>query len=97
MNKAVQIKWIEAEAGTRALFQLTPPMETDRGVFDHVVVSALDVGGDPHTFIFPADADGEILSFSELSGTKGKQDHWAILQEAGYEPVPLVSGSSVVQ
>lgn len=97
MKKAIQLKWIDTEVGTRALFQLSPPLETERGVFDHVVVSALDVGGDPHTFIFPANAEGEISSFSELSGTKGKRDHWTILQEIGYEPMPLVNGSTVVQ
>ena len=55
----------------------------------YVVVSAIPafgaLGGE-ETFIFPADQDGNILSFLELPGSfQGGQDHARALRGLGYE------------
>lgn len=87
MNRATKIKDIPCrdDGHTQALYRCEggplPPF---------VVVSAITViaGGHnygPETYIFPADKDGKITSYSELAGSqKGTLDHATALRDAGY-------------
>lgn len=58
---------------------------------EYVVASAVTViaGGrdyGPETYLFPADKDGNITSYGELTGSqRGTLDHAAALRDAGYE------------
>ncbi len=56
---------------------------------EYVVVSAADVFySGPETYIFEADAEGEVTNWSELEGSfKGDLDHVQALWEAGYRVV----------
>jgi len=91
MKRAIQIQWVGAQVGTRALFKMEPPLESEYGPQEYVVVSALDVPDNgPCTYIFAADQDGEVLRWSELDGANGVKDLWAALRAVGYEPVLLV-------
>jgi hypothetical protein len=79
--------------GTAHLYRLDPPyVDTDwegreRGTHEHVIVSATFVPfGGPETYIFPADAEGNIADWGELDGSqKGTLDHEQVLRDAGYE------------
>ncbi len=53
----------------------------------YIIVSAAIVpSSGPETFIFPADSDGNVLSFDELEGSfKGDLDHEQALAYAGYD------------
>ena len=85
--KATFIKQVDGMKGDARLFKL------DDG--RHVVVSAVNafagiselVGlGGPETFIFAADGEGNITSWTELPGSfKGGLDHRAALEGAGWE------------
>ena len=52
----------------------------------YVIVSAADAFGEgPETFIFKADAAGEIIDWGELEGSfKGAFDHEQAMRNAGY-------------
>lgn len=76
--------------GEMRLYRVDPPMDDDRGgTTEYVVVSAtIAMFSGPETYLFPADADGEITSWGELEGSfRGALDHEAALQNAGYEVV----------
>ena len=85
MNTATLIKAALPDyRGDAALYRLDPPLD---GV-SLVVVSAVndpDWFGIHETFIFPADAEGEIVDFAELHGsTRGTTSHAEALENAGY-------------
>lgn len=63
--------------GDAVLYRLDSSVIFEDGtVADHVVVSAVDVLGDPETYIFPATMDGEVLSWAEAPGSfRGALDH----------------------
>jgi hypothetical protein len=95
MKRALQLAWPENEAGTRALFKMEPPFEINDESHNYVIVSAVDIeGSGPHTFVFAANSDGDVLSWSELDGTKGVKDIWHTLRALDYEPVGLIESSS---
>lgn len=74
--------------GDHRHYRLFPPMtDWEGGELDYVIVSATIVYR-PETFVFAADALGEITSFSELPGSfVGALDHEEALRGAGYEVV----------
>ncbi len=83
--------------GDARLYRLDPPMtvEDHEGVLEsceHVVVSAVDVPwSGPETYIFGADADGNVPRMSELPGSfRGDRDHARALGDAGYEVSPAL-------
>ncbi|MEN9491135.1 MAG: hypothetical protein RJA63_1584 [Pseudomonadota bacterium] len=93
---AQQIKWLDGFNGSAALFNLTPPLLVVGygdvvDTHDFVVVSAADVMfSGPETYIFPADADGNVTNWIELDGSfRGSLDMWRALRNAGYEPQGL--------
>lgn len=87
--------------GEAALYQLSEPMpgvdDEGPGDFEYVIVSAVDfVGGggglfngpEPETYIFGADAEGNVVEWVELPGSfRGAKDHGAALEGAGYSVV----------
>lgn len=83
---ATKVKVLEAFMGDAALYALYPPMIDDDGSFEYVAVSAVEVLGEPETYIFPADADGNVTSWGELHGSvRGTLSHGEALSGAGYE------------
>lgn len=84
--------------GIAHLFKCDPPMvqETweDEGklvrTFEYVIVSAAHVLGIPETYIFGANEDGTIKSWSELEGSRrGVWAHHEVLREAGYQTLEV--------
>lgn len=82
MNTATFIRTLDGWKGDARLFKVDPPLDSAA----YVVVSAVTVPfTGPETFIFAADAEGEVTSFSELPGSfSGDLDHARALQDAGY-------------
>jgi hypothetical protein len=90
MKTAKYIKRFTGSRGDAAVYELSEPIADFGGTkkSSHVVVSAVSVMGEPETYIFPCDADGNITSWGELPGSfKGGLDHAEALRGAGYEVV----------
>jgi hypothetical protein len=97
MNTATKIKDLDGFTGEAALFQLSPPLKRTDGWGDeakeidteYVVVSAtVAMYSGPETYIFPADADGKVISYGELEGSyRGGLNMEAALEGAGYSVV----------
>lgn len=89
MKTATFIRNIETNIGEKKLFRWDPPMEKyDGSEYEFIIVSAVNHSFALETFIFPANKDGEILSFGELDGSEGGIfDHNKVLQNAGYTVV----------
>lgn len=84
---ATKLKDLHDWLGDAALYVLNPPLADDDGTMhSHVVVSAVMAwGSGPETYIFPADSDGNVSSFGEMTGSlRGTLDHAAALGGAGY-------------
>lgn len=80
--------------GDARLYRLDPPMSLERdydpesaGVTtEYVVVSATEVSGEPETYVFAADAEGNVSGWTELDGSfRGGYDHERALRNAGYD------------
>jgi hypothetical protein len=100
MNTATLVKeWIH-HLGVQKTYRLSPPMQREFECFacgnianrdvEHVIVSACIVASSgPETFIFEGTADGHIVNWSEMAGSKhGTLDHAEALRSAGYEVAP---------
>ena len=89
MKTATFIKKMEGWRGDARLFTLDPPMTKYDGTeIPAVIVSGVNVIGEPETYIFPADRDGGGFDFGELDGSfKGAIDHAKALENAGYQIV----------
>lgn len=93
MNTATKVKQLSEWCGDAALYRLDPPLQDmdddDKPAqYTYVVVSAVHVpyNGSVETYIFPADADGEVRDFTELNGSlNGVLSHEQALRSAGYE------------
>lgn len=95
MRTATEIKKLESFTGDARLFKLSEPIPWDydwetnqnKSSASFVVVSAtIAMYSGPETYIFPADEEGEIISWSELDGSyRGGLDHAQALRGAGYE------------
>jgi hypothetical protein len=82
--KATHVKDLptSASGAIQALYRLDPPLSRASydddiiDVIEYVVVSAVAVLGQPETFIFPADGNGDVLDWLELPGSyRGGYDH----------------------
>lgn len=92
---AKEVKRLEGFTGDARLFELSEPIEYGydyeteqyKSSTAFVVVSATGaMFSGPETYIFPADAQGEIESWIELDGSyRGGLDHSQALRGAGYE------------
>jgi hypothetical protein len=94
MNTAHKIKKLDGFQGEAELFRMEPPHEG----YDYVVVSAItsrptgmpeidNIPGllDSETYIFGANAEGEVVDWSDLPGSfKGAMDIPQALLNAGY-------------
>lgn len=88
---SAEFRWdLRLTGSDTRLYRLSEPLNG----FGHVLVSAYFTGGgEPETYIFGADLNGNQLSSSELPGSfQGSTDHAAALARAGYriaeEPTP---------
>lgn len=90
------LKDLEGFTGSAALFKLSKPVtygyEDEAGKTSYVVVSSTFVPfTGPETYIFPADKDGEVLSWGELDGSfrgiSDRDDHEEALNNAGYDVI----------
>ena len=96
MNKATKIKDLESDKGTQALYKLDVPLKGHH----YVMVSAVDLvdplvhlmdsfmgkeAADCETLIFPANEDGEVMSWLDLDGISHVKDHSVALGKAGYD------------
>ena len=86
--------------GEQRLYRLDPPLTEEAWAWlssegeaaqhhEYVVVSAVVAYmSGPETYIFPADSNGKITSYSELDGSfRGDLDHVQALTNAGYTVV----------
>lgn len=90
--------------GRQLLYKLDPPLEwmgwgedeeDQPQSTEYVIVSAVDAPlSGPETYIFAADAEGNITDWGELEGSyRGGFDHEQALAGAGYEVVTGTGGS----
>jgi len=89
MRVATKLKSISGMKGEAFLYRCDPPMlDYDNKVHEYVVVSAAFAAySGPETYIFPANADGEITDWGEMPGSfQGSYDHNQALRNANYEP-----------
>ena len=79
--------------GAARLYRVEPPISLERDwdeetkglTTEYVVVSAVVAYSGPETYIFPADAEGNVTNWGELNGSfRGDMDHERALVAAGY-------------
>lgn len=87
------LRKVEDFNGDAALYKLSKPVIlNDEEKTSYVIVSSVYAPfTGPETYIFPADKDGEVLSWGELEGSfRGmsyRDDHEEALNNAGYKVV----------
>jgi hypothetical protein len=71
----------------QAVYELSKPLNGwDDVSYSHIVVSTAIVFGRIETYIFPSDAEGNILNWLELPGSQKNTDsHAKVLRDAGYK------------
>lgn len=92
MGTATLVRQLDGFTGDARLYRCEPPMPyraswdaEEDSLTEFVVVSATCVLGDPETYVFPADAEGEIVWWGEIGGSfRGGLDHSRALAESGY-------------
>jgi hypothetical protein len=81
---AESVKILEGWNGEAILYQLNEPLNGH----EYVVVSAASTASGPETYIFGANAEGEVEGWTELRGsTPGIECHTTALKNAGYKVV----------
>lgn len=91
METATYIKTLDGFRGNAALYRLSKPLggySDDEKTFEFVVASASRIPyvGGTETYLFGADADGNVVDWCELPGSvKNTLDHADALRRAGYE------------
>ncbi len=85
---ATLVRQLDGWNGDARLYKLSAPVQpyADVGPTDHVIVSASDVPfSGPETFIFPADAEGNVINWGEMPGSfRGSLDHAEAIRQAGW-------------
>lgn len=91
MKTATFVKQMEGFIGDARLYKLSEAVDADGWAnsvvtTDYVVVSAVVVPfSGPETYIFPADGEGRITSWSEMKGSfRGGLDHARALAGLGF-------------
>ena len=94
MKTAKFIKKLVTFTGDARLFELSEAVSTEAypesdATTRFVVVSAVSAPfSGPETYIFPANRDGKVLSWGEMTGSfRGGLDHVEALRGAGFEVV----------
>lgn len=86
MKKAMFIKKIKIGAGDALLYKLSDPIKLgDNSVLDVVVSATTSPIGGPRATVFPANNNGDIVSFESIGEAKGTLDHEIPLINLGYE------------
>jgi len=99
MDKATFVKDLDGWTGTAKLYKLSKPIgwgsswddegneQSPENSTEFVIVSAtVAMFSGAETYIFPADENGNCLSFGELDGSyRGGLNHEAALNGAGYQ------------
>ncbi|KKN22317.1 hypothetical protein LCGC14_0916520 [marine sediment metagenome] len=77
---------ISGSGARQQLYRLSDPLDETA---EYVVVSAVQaMWSGPETYIFKANPDGDVVGWSELTGSfQGDLDHQRALREAGYRVV----------
>ena len=91
------VRQLDGFQGDARLYELSEPVKVgwepwnddepdERESTDYVVVSAVNAFGmGDETYIFAANAEGEVLTWNELPGSfKGDQDHAEAIRNAGW-------------
>jgi hypothetical protein len=86
------VKKLDGWQGDARLYRLVPPVpivtwnDEPNGAAEYVAVSAnVVMFSGAETYIFHADPDGEVISWSDLPGSfRGGLDHERALRQAGY-------------
>lgn len=77
-----------AHRGHWKIYRLSEPVPYWDTTTEYVIASAVVVefdGGRPEVYLFPANADGEIVSWGEMDGSlKDTLDHEAAVAAAGW-------------
>lgn len=74
---------LEGFNGHAALYECAPPLEGHKYVVASAVVTTYS---GPETYLFPANGQGKITNWSELSGSyRGGLDHAQAFENAGYQ------------
>lgn len=95
MITATKLRQVNPSAnGNQYLWHLSEPVgygydwekDTTKSVTEYVITSAAVVfGSGPETYIFPADADGNVIDWGEMSGSiRGYLNHEMAIREAGW-------------
>lgn len=93
--KAFYIKALPYNNGAdQKLYRLEPPIgyttyghnDEESKTSEYVIVSGANIMfSGPETYIFPADSDGNVTSWGELSGSfRGAINHQKSIENAGY-------------
>jgi len=72
--------------GKASLYKLDPPLKDYNGnSHEYVIASTADVFSGVETYLFPSNEAGEVVSWSELPGSKrGGYSHVEIFDDLGY-------------
>jgi hypothetical protein len=84
-----------------AVYRLEPPLTTHRqdgsiDVVAHVVVSTAETALGVETYAFACDASGVLLSYEEIDGAPGIDNHRRVLLDMGY-PYVIVPGQRAIE
>jgi len=74
---------ISGSGAEQKLYELSEKVKEDDNEFDHIIISAVTAPfSGPETYIFPANKEGEIIDYGELSGSyRGGLDHDTALND----------------
>lgn len=104
---AFHIRDIGGFRGHASLYKLDPPFVSVDGLdadqiemHEYVIVSAVDLPSvlssyhSCETYVFPANADGQIVDFGEIAGVKDVKDHQMALDEIEYRIEKAIGGNA---
>ena len=99
MATATLLNRVEGFNGSALLYRVSEPLsymkynEDGEGTEEktrYIILSAVNAPySGPEVLAFPATYEGEVLSWSELFGTRGDLEHERALEENGYTVLPF--------
>jgi len=86
---ATFVKDVHGMRGKVKMFRLDPPLSGYGGIEASLaLVSAVEVLGEPETYIFACNEDGKVTEWMELPGSyRGGLSHERALRNAGYDTI----------
>jgi hypothetical protein len=84
---ATFVRDLEGFTGSAKLYRVSPPIRFENRKASYIVSSATyAMFSGPETYLFPADKNGAVVSWSELGGSyRGGLSHEYALRNAGYK------------